>query len=1110
MTEQVFTYLDLEIVPEWREYYVNFSGISLIIDSMDIFDERLKPGSATFHQPFSIEDNWFIDTLSALFIHEMKSELFKVNWFFKYQYNRRLKVTLVKLQRNLDSFGRMQANATRDRASRLRIRERRILLRNAFKTHFKEVYLIHSFLTSNLEIFSTLITEYRGKFSMHDRYNAEAVRKFNLLLRHSFMFSKELEANNALHFMRVAYSQHIANEGPAQIKANLDRFAKGNQFQPKDLMLTSFLSGGFLILFIVSIFLLSFLGFFSDNDTPFVTKLFPMFRGSLIMFLYVLFIGIVIYIWERKSINYRRIFGIQLSYSTSAEIVTRACVFLLIWGFIFIYALESFYEERDSVFLDYKAAASLACCVNFLFLLYMFWPIPGMFNSSGRFWLFKVCWNILLSPIKRPAFVVVWVTDQFSSLPLFFRDLAYTICFFSYFVQFGDNFDSVKCSTAVPYLVFDIFFSLVSIVFRVLQCLNLAYHSKDPEDRKFLLLNALKFMMLINSNVWAFVMRFTSWAEYVWWGSVVVSTACFYVWDILRDFCLFQKGSKNYPLRDNMAYPKWFYYFAAIANLFLRCAWVIQMTPISMFNTPVEKNLITTISGIIESFRRCLWNMMKIEVEHLKLVGSFAAIQNVPWPEDFPELDKDPVPRAEIEAEFDKLVHRLKYVDEDAHKMEMPSGKSELDTSRLNYSADEAKILGIRMQYKERLVCLEEKILNEREVHQRKQIVEEAPAEPVNEGALKRSAAFRFQSYADLLKDDEDSEEEEEKEEESILDENNMKPQPKENQMVPNDADRFATNLPIDAAKAAGPQPNPSATPQTHSHQNSQTQRHQVEPVPHRPSDTLAVPQASSQSIQSDPLVQQIIDKLDQNMAEETKKMNPAAMHWSIVNIPVIANEKLPKSQNELIKRQSGQAPSRDLSPTSRRVSNPNTVKEKKNGVSLEDAPLLRQAQAAQFEPVSPIHGARNPQSASPDRPDPISLLPSGDQRADAQQIDPSARRVSANRRPTNSINDPEKERRRKNRASFAEFVNNFNRQKTINEALMLPIAGDIARPRELEELRTKTVNLATPVLPITPYVATENLRFADNPGLLPSNPDTEKRLKDLEKLKKAYQAKKK
>ena len=79
-------------------------------------------------------------------------------------------------------------------------------------------------------------------------------------------------------------------------------------------------------------------------------------------------------------------------------------------------------------------------------------------------------------------------------------------------------------------------------------------------------------------------MKFYEVNFYLWLGIYIFATVYAYTWDILIDWglCRIWKGENKF-LRNNLMYPKWFYYFAIMSNLILRLAWVLTLLPDSTF-----------------------------------------------------------------------------------------------------------------------------------------------------------------------------------------------------------------------------------------------------------------------------------------------------------------------------------------------------------------------------------------------------------------------------------------------------------------------------------------------------------------------------------------------
>jgi hypothetical protein len=65
------------------------------------------------------------------------------------------------------------------------------------------------------------------------------------------------------------------------------------------------------------------------------------------------------------------------------------------------------------------------------------------------------------------------------------------------------------------------------------------------------------------------------------------------------------------------------YYFMMIFNLFLRIAWVLTISSFVVNSKGVWPVLFTLIISFIEIFRRGVWNMFRIEFEHVKNCGEY-------------------------------------------------------------------------------------------------------------------------------------------------------------------------------------------------------------------------------------------------------------------------------------------------------------------------------------------------------------------------------------------------------------------------------------------------------------------------------------------------------
>jgi hypothetical protein len=106
-------------------------------------------------------------------------------------------------------------------------------------------------------------------------------------------------------------------------------------------------------------------------------------------------------------------------------------------------------------------------------------------------------------------------------------------------------------------------------------------------------------------------------------------------WDYFVSWKVFQAGSKNLFLRNNLAYKKWFYYFAIFTNLVIRASWTLRYVP----NLESDKSLF--IQSILEVARRFQWYTIRVENEYFNNPEKFRKFIPVPeLTEDIVRIEK--------------------------------------------------------------------------------------------------------------------------------------------------------------------------------------------------------------------------------------------------------------------------------------------------------------------------------------------------------------------------------------------------------------------------------------------------------------------------------------
>jgi hypothetical protein len=63
----------------------------------------------------------------------------------------------------------------------------------------------------------------------------------------------------------------------------------------------------------------------------------------------------------------------------------------------------------------------------------------------------------------------------------------------------------------------------------------------------------------------------------------------------------------------------------------MRVLWTLTISP-EAINSLLHPDLFTTLLAAIEIYRRCLWNLFRVENEQLNNIGKFRALNDMPLP----------------------------------------------------------------------------------------------------------------------------------------------------------------------------------------------------------------------------------------------------------------------------------------------------------------------------------------------------------------------------------------------------------------------------------------------------------------------------------------------
>ncbi|XP_042021089.1 phosphate transporter PHO1 homolog 5-like isoform X2 [Salvia splendens] len=339
------------------------------------------------------------------------------------------------------------------------------------------------------------------------------------------------------------------------------------------------------------------------------------------------------FFWRRYRVNYPFIFG----FKPGTELGFRE-VLLLASGLSVLSlaaVLSNLDMEMEPNTKEYSTLTELVplTLVSAVFVITIC-PFNIIYRSS-RYFLIHSAWHCVCAPLYKITLPDFFLADQLTSQVQAFRCLL----FYAYYYFSGDfttrtnNF--LKDSNS-----YDILYIVVAIIpfwSRLIQSLRRLIEEKDRSQGA----NAFKYF----STIVALVMR-TIFSQkqkqkpkppsLVFWRIMASSTSGFTTifntyWDIVIDWGLVQRNSRNPWLRDKLLISnKAVYFVAIVVNILLRLVW---MQLVLDFQIPFlhEKGMVALIA-CLEILRRGIWNFFRVENEHFNNVGKYRAFKTVPLP----------------------------------------------------------------------------------------------------------------------------------------------------------------------------------------------------------------------------------------------------------------------------------------------------------------------------------------------------------------------------------------------------------------------------------------------------------------------------------------------
>ncbi|OMO93265.1 hypothetical protein CCACVL1_06554 [Corchorus capsularis] len=495
-------------------------------------------------------------------------------------------------------------------------------LREVFIEFYQKLRLLKHFSFMNLSALSKIMQSYEKITSRR------AARSYMNIVDNSYIGSSD-EINNLLERVEATFIKHFSN---SNIKEGMKSLRPKVRKEKHSVTFYSGFFFGFAIALLIAVVLrIETKNVMDKEGASYMVNIFPLYSFFAYIVLHMLMYSADIYFWRRYRINYAFIFG----FKQGTELGYRE-VFLLSTGLaVLVLAcfLGNLHLDLASKSQNLKTLTGLfPLALVAIVLVILFCPIDIIYRST-RFFFIKSLFHCLCAPLYKVTLPDFFLADNITSQIQAIRSLDLYICYYG----LGElSRRESKCHGHGAYNVLYFAVAVIPFWLRFLQCLRRVFEEKDGLQGY----NALTYFM----NIVAVLIRTafelkkgTTWLVLALLSSAVAVIINTY-WDLVVDWGLLRRHSKNVFLRDKLLVPYKSVYFGAMAlNIVLRVAWMQLVLEFNLHS--LHKVAITTVISCLEIIRRGIWNFFRIENEHLNNVGKYRAFKSVPLPFNYDDED---------------------------------------------------------------------------------------------------------------------------------------------------------------------------------------------------------------------------------------------------------------------------------------------------------------------------------------------------------------------------------------------------------------------------------------------------------------------------------------
>ncbi|CAN4079402.1 unnamed protein product [Withania somnifera] len=495
-------------------------------------------------------------------------------------------------------------------------------MKKAFVEFYQKLLLLKSYRSLNVLAFSKIMKKY-DKIS-----SRKASKPYLEMIEKSYLGSSD-EVSLLIAGVEATFIKHFVNGNRRKGMKYLRPQAK-RELHRVTYLLGLFSGCSLALVAAIAVMVRARNLLEHEGRGQYMENIFPLYSLFGFIVLHMLMYGGNIYYWRRFRVNYPFIFGFkqgtELGYREVLLLASGLSVLALAAG---LYHLDMDMDPKTRSFKTVTELIPLALMV--VLLLITFCPLNILYRSS-RFFLIRCAWRCLCAPLYKVTLPDFFLADQLTSQVQAIRSLQFYVCYYGW-----GNFRtrSNTCRSSSVYLVLYILVAIIPFWSRFIQCLRRLVEEKDSMQG----FNSLKYF----STIIALVMRTlydqkrgTLWRVMAASTSGITTVANTY-WDLVIDWGLLQRNSKNPWLRDKLLVPyKTVYFVAIVLDIILRLVWMQLILDFQQLPF-LHRRAFIAIVACLEILRRGMWNFFRLENEHLNNVGKYRASKIIPLPFNYNE-----------------------------------------------------------------------------------------------------------------------------------------------------------------------------------------------------------------------------------------------------------------------------------------------------------------------------------------------------------------------------------------------------------------------------------------------------------------------------------------